>query len=102
MRHAHDIALPIVFIGVHLRSGARRAERCPAEAVAHFGLRTAAFDQTRLEIVVRPRPAGMCGIGPAVLHLKEIADGVVHVTLDVGPDGGAIAGMIDPSVKPIK
>ena len=44
----------------------------------------------------------MCGIGPAVLHLKEIADGVVHVTLDVGPDGGAIAGMIDPSVKPIK
>ena len=41
-------------------------------------------------------------VAAAVLHLQEVADGVVHVALDVRAHGVAVAGMVEPGVERVE
>ena len=38
-------------------------------------------------------------VAAAMLHLQEVADGVVHIALDVRAHGIAVAGMVEPGVE---
>ena len=105
VRHAHHVAVGIVLVGLDLRRvGAVRVQRGAGEAVAGLERRAAAavFDQAGFEVVVGARPARMRRVAAAVLHLQEVADGVVHVALDVRAHGVAVAGMVEPGVEGVE
>ena len=41
-------------------------------------------------------------VAAAVLHLQEVADGVVHVALDVRAHGVAVARVVEPGVEGVE
>src|SRR5262249_48476210 len=47
-------------------------------------------------------PARMCRVSAPVLHLQEVVNCVVHVALDVGAHGLAVAGGIETRVERIE
>ena len=58
----------------------------------------AVFDQAGFVVGVGARPAGVRRVAAAVLHLQEVADGVVHVALDVRAHGVAVVGVKSAAV----
>src|SRR5260221_14509146 len=59
-----------------------------AQPVALF----ASFDQAGFGVGVATRPARMCRVAAAVLHLQKVANGVVYVALDVRAHGIPVVG----------
>src|SRR5215210_5273497 len=84
MAHARQIAVGVV--GVGLATGAERRAR---QAVAALDR----VEQADLIVDVGARPAGMGRVAAAMLHLEEVADGVVHVALQIGTHGLTVAGV---------
>ena len=94
VRHAQHVAVGVIAVSIGAVGLGRLPNRGAAQAVAVLALLPcrprSGWLRCRRSCASSPSLPGRCR---DVLHLQEVADGVVDVALDVGAHGVAVAGV---------